>query len=80
MPITLFSCEGHHYEIRGSRSTADYVNVLEQISTQADGNRDARASWETMNEQCAHAANWLELERKVFGAKDCGGLLKRPGR
>lgn len=80
VPITLFSCEGRHFEIRGSREMKDYVEVLKQIADLPDGNRDARASWETMNDACANAADWLELERKVFSKRDCSGLLKKPGR
>ena len=55
-----------------------YVEVLRQISQdQPDGNPKARASWETMDEQCALSANWIALEHKVFGSKDCGGLLQK---
>lgn len=76
VPVTLFSSEGAHMEIRGSQSMDHYVEVLRQLSELPPGNKDAKASWETMDEQCMGRANWLELERKVFSSNDCGGLLK----
>ena len=79
VPVTLFSSEGAHMEIRGSQSMAHYVEVLRQMSELPEGNRDAKASWEIMNDLCERSANWPQLEQRVFGSRDCGGLLKRPG-
>ena len=81
IPVTLFSCEGEHYEIQGSRSLEDYVSVLQLCAAQDPKTYpNSRASWEDMDDKAKLSANWRDLEAKVFGRPDCGGLLKKlPG-
>ena len=76
VPVTLVSCEGHHFEIRGAQSMEHYVALLKEAAAAPPGNPSAKASWETMNAKCVAAQDWPALERRVFSRRDCGGLLK----
>ena len=77
IPITLFSCEGQEYAIRGSSHLRDYVDVLDLCARQEQRTYpNARAGWEVLDAEASLRTNWRELEQRVFGTENCGGLLK----
>ena len=82
IPVTLFSCEGAHFQIQGSSALADYVEVLRRCAALPNTTYpSARASWEDMEAKAdPAAATWRDLEHRVFSSPDCGGLLKATDR